>query len=59
MSLIKDNLHFVTPFALPLTFRRYSKSMAQLGIFLRLTGKNYFPNWEKSFSQLGNYQGAL
>jgi hypothetical protein len=33
--------------------------MAQLGIFLRLTGKKYFPNWEKSFFQLGIFQGAL
>ena len=57
--VFKDNLHFVTLSALLLTFRRYRKDMAQLGIFLRLTGKKYFPNWGKSFSQLGNFQGAL
>ncbi len=42
-----------------LTLRKSSMSMAQLGIFLRLTGKKYFPNWEKSFFQLGNFKGAL
>lgn len=25
------------------------------GVFYSLTGKKYFPNWEKSFSQLGTY----
>ena len=32
-------------FAPLLTFRRYRKDMAQLGIFLRLTGKKVFSNW--------------
>jgi hypothetical protein len=55
--VFKDNLHFVTLSALLLTFRRYRKDMAQLGIFLRLTGKKYFPNWGKVFPNWVIFKG--
>ena len=38
-----------------MTYDMNDKIEMKRGVFYFLTGKKYFPNWEKSFSQLGNF----
>ena len=38
-----------------MTYDMNDKIEMKRGVFYFLTGKKYFPNWEKSFSQLGTY----
>ena len=38
-----------------MTYDTNDKIEMKMGVFYFLTGKKYFPNWEKSFSQLGTY----